>query len=803
MRRLPHVFAAMLFLASLVPSAAAVDAAPKLHLDVKEFTLKNGMLFLVVERPATPQVAVRLAIRAGSALEERGRTGIAHLLEHMMFKGTKNFGSTDYRKDAELQQRIDAAYGVVKTEQARRTPDAALIREKLAEMDRLRQEAQALYIPQVFSSQLGKNGAVGVNAFTSQDQTQYIASVPSDMLEQWLSIASEQLFEPSWREFYVERDVVQREWDFRYVNNPEGAAWLDLNATRLHRPPVPQPRDRLEIRHGTLQHPGRHGVPRPVLHPDQRRLRPGRRRDGRRSAATGRNLLRALPGGAARARDRDGRTAAARAPPQHAFPRRGPHAGGAHRVPRRPHDEPRFLRPGRALHGAEPGAQRPADSTHRQPGARGRGLGEQPRLALWRAGGPGGIAERARGAARRESPRGRGPGRLRGRVRGAGTAAAGRGGDPQDRAGRARGARPPEEAQPARVHRPAAQERQRCRHAGDPRGPGGVALPQRLSPQHGGGDARGHSTRGAALPHRREPDHGLRDPGRGGGAAARALRRGALHHRQRGHGARAQQARGPQQPLGLSDPGRLEAPLVLRTPPEADRLPGCRAHRGRRHPGLLPARPRAAAHRHDDLPQGRLGRPQGVRGRADRPARLDAGARGHRRPHARRARRAPGRQRHPAERRHRARGNRHPAVHAFPRLGERPGRAQGGPHPAAVRRQDRGRDQGPADGRPAAGGRGRLRCRHAREHDPAFQGPPVRPRPAGGARHPAGDHARGAAALPARLRRALQHGGRAGGRHRTGTRPARAWSGFSGICPPAARPSGSSPRRARPRRAWR
>ena len=91
--------------------------------------------------------------------------------------------------------------------------------------------------------------------------------------------------------------------------------------------------------------------------------------------------------------------------------------------------------------------------------------------------------------------------------------------------------------------------------------------------------------------------------------------------------------------------------------------------------------------------------------------------------------------------------------------------------PAAVRRQDPGRDQGPADGRPAAGGRGRLRCRHAREHDPAFQGPPVRPRPAGRARHSAGDHARGPAALPARLRRALQHGGRAGGRHRTGCGP--------------------------------
>ncbi len=236
-------FGLLLLVAALIGAGTsnASDPGTKLQLGVKEFTLKNGMLFLVVERPETPQVAVRLAIRAGSALEERGKTGIAHLLEHMMFKGTKNFGSTDYQKDAELQARIDAAYDVVKAEEAKRHPDPQLVREKLAEMEQLRREAQKLYIPQVFSSQLGKNGAVGVNAFTTQDQTQYIASVPSDMIEQWFAIISEQIFEPSWREFYVEKEVVQREWAFRYVNNPEGAAWLDLNATAYSAHPYRNP----------------------------------------------------------------------------------------------------------------------------------------------------------------------------------------------------------------------------------------------------------------------------------------------------------------------------------------------------------------------------------------------------------------------------------------------------------------------------------------------------------------------------------------------------------------------------------
>jgi predicted Zn-dependent peptidase len=221
---------AWLALAVGVGICLAGDPASTIRLDVKEFRLKNGMQFLIVERPTTPQVACRVGIRAGSALEETGKTGIAHLLEHMMFKGTKNFGTTDFKKDQKLQKQIEAAYQVVLTEKAKRHPDQALIESKLKEMEQLRLEVQKIYVPQVFSSQLGRNGAVGVNAFTSKDQTQYVMSVPSDMVEQWFSIVSEQLFEPSWREFYVEKEVVQREWAFRYINNPNGAAWLDLDA---------------------------------------------------------------------------------------------------------------------------------------------------------------------------------------------------------------------------------------------------------------------------------------------------------------------------------------------------------------------------------------------------------------------------------------------------------------------------------------------------------------------------------------------------------------------------------------------
>ena len=229
----------LLFLTGSLSLASGPSA--DIRLDVKEFQLENGMLFLVVKRPATPQVAVRLAIRAGSALEETGRTGIAHLLEHMMFKGTQNFGTLDVARDEKLQQQIEAAYQSILSEQQKRSPDEKLIQQKRAEMAKLRAEVQKTYVPQAFSSQLGKIGAVSVNAFTTKDQTQYMTSVPSDMLEQWFSIASEQIFEPSWREFYVEKEVVQREWAFRYINDPGGAAWLDLNATAYTAHPYRNP----------------------------------------------------------------------------------------------------------------------------------------------------------------------------------------------------------------------------------------------------------------------------------------------------------------------------------------------------------------------------------------------------------------------------------------------------------------------------------------------------------------------------------------------------------------------------------
>ena len=242
MKRIIKFFVFVVLLSfSLHPICWANDSYKSTPLDVQTFTLNNGMLFLIVERHTTPQIACRLAIRAGSALEEVGKTGIAHLLEHMMFKGTKNFGTMDIEKDQDLQTRIEEAYQIILAEKRKRNPDQELIEQKSKEMERLRLQVQDIYVPQAFSSQVERNGAMGVNAFTTRDQTQYIMSIPSDMIEQWFSIMSEQLFEPAWREFYVEKEVVKREWAYRYINNPGGAAWLDLYATAFKAHPYRNP----------------------------------------------------------------------------------------------------------------------------------------------------------------------------------------------------------------------------------------------------------------------------------------------------------------------------------------------------------------------------------------------------------------------------------------------------------------------------------------------------------------------------------------------------------------------------------
>ena len=219
--------------------AALIAAAPLLAqtVPVKEHTLSNGMRLLMVERHDQPTVAAGWIVRAGSANEKPGMTGIAHLFEHMMFKGTKTLGTKDIKRDLELNDLQDKLRAEIRKEEdgLRRKQtlgeivdmnDPKLRSERhqklLTEFTKLVKEQQDLLVKGEFDTVFTKAGASATNAFTNTDVTYYHVTMPSNKLELWTWMESGRLLEPVFREFYAERDVVTEERRMRTDSTPTG-----------------------------------------------------------------------------------------------------------------------------------------------------------------------------------------------------------------------------------------------------------------------------------------------------------------------------------------------------------------------------------------------------------------------------------------------------------------------------------------------------------------------------------------------------------------------------------------------------
>lgn len=219
--------------------AAIVAAAPLLAqtVPVKEHTLSNGMRLLLVERHDKPTVSTAWIVRAGSANEKPGMTGVAHLFEHMMFKGSKIIGTKDIKRDLEINAAQDLIQAEIRKEETllrkkelageiadMRDPKARSARhQKLVEdMEKLVKEQQDLLVKDEFSKIYTQAGGNGLNAFTYQDATCYINTVPANRLELWAWMESERLYQPVFREFYKERDVVGEERRLRTDSTPTG-----------------------------------------------------------------------------------------------------------------------------------------------------------------------------------------------------------------------------------------------------------------------------------------------------------------------------------------------------------------------------------------------------------------------------------------------------------------------------------------------------------------------------------------------------------------------------------------------------
>ncbi|HEX7158333.1 MAG TPA: pitrilysin family protein [Edaphobacter sp.] len=221
--RVPRTFAALIVLATTIClSAAAQDLASfEKRTTVKK--LPNGLTLIVLERPAAPVFSFYTLVDAGSADDPQGSSGLAHMFEHMAFKGSTEIGTTNWPAEKVALAKVEETWSAYNAEFRKRVgQDPAKLAQLRKAFEDAQEAAQKYVIPNQFSEIAESNGAVGINASTSMDSTQYFWSMPSNRLELWAFLESQRIGHPVQREFYKERDVVQEERRMRIDSSPTG-----------------------------------------------------------------------------------------------------------------------------------------------------------------------------------------------------------------------------------------------------------------------------------------------------------------------------------------------------------------------------------------------------------------------------------------------------------------------------------------------------------------------------------------------------------------------------------------------------
>ena len=223
--------------------ASAVDLSQyEKRVTVK--TLPNGLTVVLWRRPEAPVFSFFTMVDAGSAQDPLHQTGLAHMMEHMAFKGTADIGTTDYAAEKVALEKVEqayAAYGAERVKPVGQDP------QKLAQLKQAWQEAINAANKYVVRNQFGKvieaHGGVGLNAFTSYDETAYMYSMPVNQFELWAALESDRMATPVMREFYKERGVVMEERRMRTDSNPTGRLLEQFLGTAFmanpyHRPTI-------------------------------------------------------------------------------------------------------------------------------------------------------------------------------------------------------------------------------------------------------------------------------------------------------------------------------------------------------------------------------------------------------------------------------------------------------------------------------------------------------------------------------------------------------------------------------------
>lgn len=170
------------------------------------YTLKNGLTVILSPTNKDPRIQAYVAVKAGSKTDPSTNTGLAHYLEHMLFKGTNKYGSLDWAKEKPELDKIDALY-----EQYNKTKDEAVRKAIYKKIDSVSGVASKYAIANEYDKMMSAMGAQGTNAFTSFEQTVYTDDVPSSSLDKYLTVQAERFRNPVLRIFHTELEAVYEE----------------------------------------------------------------------------------------------------------------------------------------------------------------------------------------------------------------------------------------------------------------------------------------------------------------------------------------------------------------------------------------------------------------------------------------------------------------------------------------------------------------------------------------------------------------------------------------------------------------
>jgi len=209
------------FIISVDNYAAEVNTTEYFKNRVVEKRLKNGIVLLMMDRGFSPTLAFHISFRVGSVDESYSTSGAAHILEHMLFKGTDKLGTKDFVRERPILNRIEAV-GETIDRLRLENPGSGEIKRLEAELKKLQEEQSELTISSPYDMLYTSNGGVMFNASTSKDMTGYYIQLPADRIELWSQIESGRLKNPVFREYYRERDNVFEERLMRYQSSGNG-----------------------------------------------------------------------------------------------------------------------------------------------------------------------------------------------------------------------------------------------------------------------------------------------------------------------------------------------------------------------------------------------------------------------------------------------------------------------------------------------------------------------------------------------------------------------------------------------------